>query len=188
MLYLSAPLWVIELCPPKGRSILGGIIGLFGVIGYIVAAYVGIGFFYYETTTSSQWRAPLAIGCFPAVVLLCCMPWLPESPRWLLAVDREDQAWEIVKRLHSTKDDPAHEYATGEFYQMKTQHNLDRGLDGSWLEMFRRPSYRRRALLSFFLPVIIYTTGNLVITSMSPFVSPFLPPFPFSFPPLYTKR
>jgi hypothetical protein len=116
------------------------------------------------------------------------MPWLPESPRWLLAVDREDQAWEIVKRLHSTKDDPEHEYATGEFYQMKTQHNLDRGLDGSWLEMFRRPSYRRRALLSFFLPVIIYTTGNLVITSMSPFVSPFLPPFPFSFPPLYTKR
>ncbi|KAF2494373.1 MFS transporter [Lophium mytilinum] len=165
MLYLSVPLWVIELCPPKGRSILGGIVGLFGVIGYILAAYVGIGFFYYKTTTSSQWRAPLAIGCFPAIVLLCWMPFLPESPRWLLAVDRNDEAWQIVKKLHTTKDDPDHEFATAEFYQMKSQHDLDRGLDGSWIEMFRRPSYRRRALLAFFLPVIMYTTGNLVITT-----------------------
>ncbi|OCK75229.1 MFS transporter [Lepidopterella palustris CBS 459.81] len=165
MNYLSVPLWVTELVPPKGRSILAGIVGLFGVVGYIVAAYVGVGFFYFKTTTSSQWRAPLAIGCFPPLVLLCMMPWLPESPRWLLAVDREDQAWNIVRTLHTSEDDPEHEYATAEFYQMKSQHNLERHLDSSWLEILRRPSYRKRALLAFFLPVILYSTGNLVITT-----------------------
>jgi len=41
MLYLTTPLWVTEIVPPKGRSVLAGIVGLFGVVGYIVAAYVG---------------------------------------------------------------------------------------------------------------------------------------------------
>lgn len=38
MLYLTIPLWVVELVPPKGRSILAGIVGLAGVVGYILAA------------------------------------------------------------------------------------------------------------------------------------------------------
>ncbi|KAI9743673.1 MAG: hypothetical protein M1818_002989 [Claussenomyces sp. TS43310] len=165
MLYLSVPLWITELVPPKGRSILAGISGLFGVVGYITAAYVGVGFYYYKSTGSSQWRAPLALGCFPPLVLLLLMPWLPESPRWLLSKDRSAQAWDIVRELHTSDDDPAHEYAAGEFYQMKSQHELEQHLDGSWLEIARRPSYRKRALIAFSLPVILYSTGNLVITT-----------------------
>ena len=165
MLYLTTPLWVTETVPPKGRSILAGIVGLFGVVGYILAPYVGVGFFYFKTTTSSQWRAPLAIGCFPPLVLLVMMPWLLESPRFLLAKDRTDAAWQIVRKLHSSDDGPAHEYAAAEFYQMRRQHELEACLSGSWLEILRRPSYRKRALIVFFLPVILYSTGNLVVTS-----------------------
>ena len=165
MLYLTTPLWVAELVPPKGRSILAGIVGLFGVIGYILAAYVGVGFFYYHTASSSQWRIPLAIGCFPPLVSLLFMPWLPESPRFLLAKGRTEQAWEIVRRLHTSDNDPGHEYATAEFFQMRSQHELEKTLNSSWLEILRRPSYRKRALMAFFLPVILYSTGNLVVTS-----------------------
>lgn len=98
------------------------------------------------------------------------MPWLPESPRWLLAKKRTDQAWNIVRKMHVTKDDADHEFATAEFFQMQKQHDLDRSLDGSWAIMFSRPSYRKRALIAFFLPIIIYSTGNLVITSKLPSV------------------
>jgi len=165
MLYLTTPLWVTETVPPMGRSILAGIVGLFGVVGYILAAYVGVGFFNFKTTTSSQWRAPLAIGCLPPLVLLIVMPWLPESPRFLLSKGRTNEAWEIVRRLHTSSDDPVHEYATAEFYQMKRQHELEASLSGSWLEILRRRSYRKRALIVFFLPVMLYSTGNLVVTS-----------------------
>lgn len=167
MLYLITPLWVAELVPPKGRSILAGIVGLFGVVGYIIAAYVGVGFFYFQTTSSSQWRAPIAIGCFPPLLLLLTMPWLPESPRQLLVQGKEDEAWAIVRKLHTSRDDPDHEYATAEFFQMKSQHTLESKLNGSWLEILKRPSYRKRALIAFFLPVILYSTGNLVVTSKS---------------------
>ncbi|TVY54264.1 Lactose permease [Lachnellula cervina] len=165
MLYLTGPLWVVELVPPKGRSILAGIIALFGVIGYIIAAYVGVGFFYYKGSGSAQWRAPLALGCFPPVFFLSICPWLPESPRWLLAQDRNDEAWDIVRKLHTSTDDPLHNYATAEFYQMTKQHELEANLTSSWVEIFRRPSYRKRAAIVFMLPTILYTTGNLVITT-----------------------
>lgn len=97
------------------------------------------------------------------------MPWLPESPRWLLAKGKTDQAWDVVRMMHVSNDDPDHEFATAEFFQMKRQHELDRSLDSSWIVLFTRPSYRKRALIAFFLPIILYSTGNLVVTSKPPF-------------------
>jgi MFS family permease len=165
MLFLTVPLWVLELSPPRGRSILAGIVGLAGVVGYIIAAYIGVGFFYYKSTNQSSWRAPIALGCFPPVSFLLFAWWLPESPRWLLAQDRHEEAWDIVRSLHSSADDPNHEYATAEMYQLKRQHELDRSLSTSWKEMFSRPSYRKRAAIAFVLPWIMYSTGDLVVTS-----------------------
>lgn len=66
---MASPLWVTELVPTKGRGILTGITGLLGVIDYIVAAYVGLVSPITKPTTSGQWQAPIALGCFP--LLLC---------------------------------------------------------------------------------------------------------------------
>ncbi|EXJ90151.1 hypothetical protein A1O3_03220 [Capronia epimyces CBS 606.96] len=165
MLYLTTPLWVTELVPPRGRSILVGIVGLGGVVGYVLAAYVGVGFFYYDSKQAAQWRAPLAIGCLPPLLLLAFLPWLPESPRFLLQKDRTEQAWAIVQDLHATAADSQHEYAQAEFFQMRKQHELDASLDGSWIAILRRRSYLRRAAIAFFLPVMLYSTGNLVVTT-----------------------
>lgn len=165
MQYVGAPLWVIEMSPPRGRSILGGIVGLFGVVGYIVGAYAGVGFFYYRGDGNAQWRAPLALGCVFPIILICVMPWLPESPRWLLAHSQEKRAWDIVSHLHSRADEDSDQFAVIEFTQMKRQHELEASLNSSWAEIFRRPSYRKRAVLAFFLPIMVFTTGNLVVTS-----------------------
>lgn len=165
MLYLTVPLWVTELVPPKGRSILAGIVGLCAVVGYIVAAYVGVGFYYYQTTSSSQWRAPIAIGCFPTLVMLASLKFLPESPRWLLDHHQPEKALKIVKDFHTRHDDNEHVYALAEFEQMRINHELESTKESSWLSILRRPSYRKRAMIAFLLPCILYSTGNLVITS-----------------------
>lgn len=128
-------------------------------------AYVGVGFYYYKTTSNSQWRAPLAIGVVPTVVVLCALPFLPESPRWLLSKGRTEEALAIIKKLHSNPHDPDDEYAIAEFFQMKKQNEIDMSLDSSWLSILRRPSYRKRALIAALLPIILYSTGNLVVTT-----------------------
>jgi MFS family permease len=168
MLYLTTPLWVTELVPPRGRSILVGIVGLGGVVGYVLAAYVGVGFFYYGSEKSAQWRAPLSIGCLPPLLLIAFLPWLPESPRFLLKGDKTEKAWLIVRDLHATSADTEHEYAQAEFFQMRKQHELDTSLDGSWMAILKRRSYLKRAAIAFFLPVMLYSTGNLVVTSTYP--------------------
>jgi MFS family permease len=165
MLYLTTPLWVTELVPPRGRSILVGIVGLGGVVGYVLAAYVGVGFFYYGSEKSAQWRAPLSIGCLPPLLLIAFLPWLPESPRFLLKGDKTEKAWLIVRDLHATSADTEHEYAQAEFFQMRKQHELDTSLDGSWMAILKRRSYLKRAAIAFFLPVMLYSTGNLVVTT-----------------------
>ena len=43
-------------------------------------------------------------------------PWLPESPRWLIAKNRDQQGLEVLMRLHDTGD-PNHIAAKEEFYQ-----------------------------------------------------------------------
>src|SRR6202000_849567 len=85
--------------------------------------------------------------------------------RFLLTKDRSDEAWDIVREMHSSDNDPNHEFATVEFHQMKKQLELDNRLDSSWLEMMRRPSYRKRIFISSSILVLLYCTGTLVIAS-----------------------
>jgi hypothetical protein len=54
MIYLCVPLWASELVQPRNRGLLARIVGLFSALGYVTAAYVGIGFFYFKTTEASQ--------------------------------------------------------------------------------------------------------------------------------------
>jgi MFS family permease len=180
MLYLTTPLWVVELVPPHGRSITAGIVGLFGVIGYILAAYVGVGFHYLETPAWAQWRAPLALGVGPPLAGLVLMPWLPESPRWLLAQDRVEEAYKIVTELHGRPGATHDETTDVEFAQMKNQSEITRQLNSSWLQIFNYLPYQKRALMAIMLPFIAYTTGNLVITSMLYCIDSFLSSVNFS--------
>jgi len=42
---MSVPLWITEFVPPKGRGPLANIHAIMADAGYLVSAYVGVGFF-----------------------------------------------------------------------------------------------------------------------------------------------
>lgn len=125
---------------------------------------MGLGFFY-SSNASVQWRGPLGIGLvFPAVCLLA-LPFLPESPRWLLLNGRNDKARKIVFDIHAIKGDPENDYARGEFFQMEKQAEIDKTLNASWAEMFRKPSYRKRVILAIGFAFFSQCAGSLVINN-----------------------
>lgn len=82
--------------------------------------------------------------------------------------DRTEEARLILDRLHSDPADPDNEYIRSEFYQIRKQIDIDRSLDSSWITMFRKPSYRKRALLAMGTTFFIQCSGVLVINNYGP--------------------
>lgn len=49
--------------------------------------------------SSFSWRWPIAFQGVFLIVILCTLPFLPESPRWLIHHDRVEEATEVFARL-----------------------------------------------------------------------------------------
>lgn len=83
--------------------------GVMFAMGYTLSAWIGFGVYFLTASGSSSsfpWRFPIAFQMVPAMLLLAGSPFLPFSPRWLMMHDRYDEAHEVLKRLHRTKEDP----------------------------------------------------------------------------------
>lgn len=144
--------------------------GVMFAMGYSLSAWIGFGVSFISTSGSKSsfpWRFPIAFQMVPALLLLVGSPWLPYSPRWLMMKDRYDEAHEVIKRLHRTKNDPHDSLARKEYYQMKKQVELDRQIrttTSKW-EIFKTPPNRRRALVGFVLMWNNQFTGILIIAN-----------------------
>ncbi|KAK5216030.1 hypothetical protein LTR72_010906 [Exophiala xenobiotica] len=159
----AVPLWISEITPPHYRATLTVIHTLGINLGNNIAGFVGIGFYY--TSGKQQWRGPMAIQIFPALVVLSGIFWLPESPRYLLTKNKKDEAWAIVRRLHSDPGNEGDAFAKREFFQMSTQIELDMTAKNTYWEIFKRPSYRKRAFMIMFFTFSLMSCGALVINN-----------------------
>lgn len=139
-------------------------------VGYSLSGWLGFGVSFISNSgspSSFPWRFPIAFQMVPALMLLVGSPWLPYSPRWLMMHDRFDEAHEVIKRLHRTKNDPHDSLARKEFYQMKKQVELDRQIRATtskW-EILKTPANRRRAIIGFVLMWNNQFTGVLIIAN-----------------------
>jgi hypothetical protein len=133
------------------------------MVGYTIACYVGLGFYFVKG--ENQWRGPIGLQMALPTIILCGLYWMPESPRFLLAKGKNDQAWSVIHRMHSSPDDPSDEFAKREFYQMQKQIELDVTFQTSYLGIFKQPSLRKRGLQTIFLEFCLMSSGVLVILS-----------------------
>lgn len=162
MTLTAVPLWITETVPPKSRGILSDISPILINLGYMGSSWVGVGFYFYHGH-GNEWRAPIALGCLPCILCLISLWWVPESPRYLLIKDQSTKALEIVRNLHAR--DGSDTYPEHEFELMLRQIQFDRSLKSTYLEMFRRPSYRKRSVMAIGLIFVLVSSGVLVINS-----------------------
>ena len=139
---------------------LGNIIAVNIGIGYVLCSYIGIGFYF--DSGDSQWRGANGLQMLFPALLLAAMYWLPESPRWLIAKDRHEEAEQIFNSLHKGSQRSS-AFAEIEFLQIQKQIEWDSAHRMSYLEIFRRPTMRRRALITIVLPWCMLGSGVLVI-------------------------
>eukprot|EP00890_Picochlorum_soloecismus_P006817 jgi/Picsp_1/960/NSC_04444-R1_sugar inositol transporter len=93
------PAYLAEVAPAKVR---GRVVGLYEVmlcVGMLLAALMDALLGY--ITSGSSWRWQVAIPVFPALVMICTMWWIPESPRWLVMRDRLEEALQVIHKVHT---------------------------------------------------------------------------------------
>lgn len=121
-----------------------------------LAGWTGYGCYFLKSQVA-QWRLCLALQIVPPLCLLIGSPWLPESPRHLVANDRQEDGFEVLKRLHHTLEDVDFITAREELYQIRQQLDLEKregwrqGYIRGWVLLFSKKSYRKRLLFGFLL-------------------------------------
>ncbi|KAH7928789.1 general substrate transporter [Leucogyrophana mollusca] len=169
MLVVLIPIFQAEVSPPSSRGLLVGQHGVWIVSANAAANWISVGT-YYSSNLSFQWRFSMALQCVCPLALLCCSPWVPESPRWLLMQGRRAESWAIVSKLHidTTIDSEKSSFAQQEFHQMATQVDMDSqawATGGGMRQILTKPSYRKRMWMGFFTQYAAQATGSLVVYS-----------------------
>ena len=95
---VAAPAYSMEIAPPQWRGRCTGFYncGWFG--GSIPAAFVTFGCQYIKSDWS--WRIPFLGQCFACFIVLGSVYFIPESPRYLFANDRTEEAIEFLVKYH----------------------------------------------------------------------------------------
>ena len=74
-----------------------------------------------------------------------------ETPRYLVWAGKKEQAWKVLHRLHHSTSDAEDRVAHAEYTQIVLQVEHDKETGAGFVQMFRKPSWRRRALSVIFL-------------------------------------
>lgn len=101
---LIVPLYISELAPGHLRGRLVTVSLLFITGGQVVAYLIGWAF----STTAGGWRWMVGLGSAPAVAQLVMLTFMPETPRYLAKVHKEQEARAVLKRVyHGMADNTA---------------------------------------------------------------------------------
>jgi putative MFS transporter len=89
-----ATAWVSEFLPIRVRAFATSAVLSAFLFGWVVASAVAI-----AVIPPFGWRAIFVVGVVPAILAVIMAIWAPESPRWLLAQGRREDAGRIVKQI-----------------------------------------------------------------------------------------
>lgn len=143
----TVPTYQAECCHAHNRGKLICIEGGNVAVGSLIAYWIDYGCTY--GPHAFVWRFPIAFQCVFALVILVMMLQLPESPRWLLAHGKIDDANTVLAALHDKTRD--HDDVQGQMNFILDAIRAS-GQDGGSTpikDIFTngRPQYLRRMLL-----------------------------------------
>jgi len=156
----TVPVYVSEMAPAHLRGLVG--------TSFQVSVNVGIlfcsCFVLWASKYHNGWRYTLALQAIPAaIVAIFTVTFLPESPRYLAKMGKDQKAIKVLQRLSGTSD--AEHIATAEFDEIKDElSKFEVAGSLSWREVFKGT-----ALTSLLCGVAVAATQN--ITGINYFIN-----------------
>lgn len=98
-------MWQTETSQTRWRGRLVVLEMTMNIVGFSLVNWINFGLSFAGGAVA--WRLPLALQFLFLLILFATVPWLPESPRWLIAHGRADEAVVILADLENkVADDP----------------------------------------------------------------------------------
>ncbi|EFX04559.1 major facilitator superfamily transporter monosaccharide [Grosmannia clavigera kw1407] len=167
----TVPTWQSETSRAHKRGKLVMIEGALVSGGIMISYWIDLGFSF--APGSVAWRFPLAFQIVFCLLILTFIPYLPESPRWLVLKGREDEARDVLAALADcgVEDHALHaelaeirdtvrEMASGSFkdlFSANRDRNLHRTILAYANQVFQQISGIN--LITYYAPVIYTSLG-----------------------------
>ncbi|KAJ9123740.1 hypothetical protein QFC24_003514 [Naganishia onofrii] len=156
---VAAPSYCVEIAPPHWRGKFVGFYncGWFG--GAIPAAAITFGTNYMSSNWG--WRLPMLMQGFAPFLVMCSVYFIPESPRWLMANGREEEALAFLTKYHGNNN-PDSALVQLQWIEFKENIELDAS-DKRWWDyraLFATKNARYRFLQVMMISVFGQFSGN----------------------------
>lgn len=156
------PIYIAECSPTPIRGRLVGIFEVMVQIAIVIAFWVNYGVQQNLPPNDTQWRIPFALQIIPAVFCIISMPFMIESPRWLISNGHTAEARKALSWVRHLPED--HDFINLEVNEIQAIATLeledggDQGQRRLWRELFS-PGVRNRVVLSLLLMLLQQLTG-----------------------------
>lgn len=129
----TAPVWQTETSQMAWRGKLVVIELILNIAGFSLSNWMTFGFSFLGGAIS--WRFPLAFQLVFIIILFSTVPWLPESPRWLIAHEYEDEAFTILADLEGKDSNDPFILQQHKEIVFTVQYERENGV--GWMDLLR---------------------------------------------------
>jgi sugar porter (SP) family MFS transporter len=165
----AGPAYIVELAHPSYRGTMAGLYNIFWWLGNIIAGWTTYGSNKNMPDSSWSWRIPTIVQAGMPAVVMCFILFFPESPRWLIAKDRREEALAIFAKYHGDGDenDPIVQLQYHEIIeQMHASQNSNPWWD--FRELVNTKAARYRLYMVIAMSFFGQWSGNNVVSYFMP--------------------
>ncbi|PPQ65041.1 hypothetical protein CVT26_015737 [Gymnopilus dilepis] len=131
----TSPVWQSETSKPEWRGKLVVLGMIMNVAGFSLSNWMTYGFSFLSGSIS--WRFPIAFQLVFSIIMLATIPWLPESPRWLLAHGHYDEGVQVLVALEGGSTTAKDEVIISERDKILEAVRIERETAPSWSDLLR---------------------------------------------------
>ncbi|CZT05143.1 probable monosaccharide transporter [Rhynchosporium graminicola] len=169
---LIIPQYISECSPPAIRGRLIGVFEILLQFSLVIGFWVNYGVNENVSPTSDkQWHIPFAIQFVPGTLLIIAMYFQPESPRWLLKNNRDEEAIKSLTYIRQLPADDAYLQWEVETCKEQIQLEFDSGANASFVRKLKAvfaPGVRNRVAIGMALMMLQNLSGINALNYYSP--------------------
>ncbi|WRT64577.1 uncharacterized protein IL334_001509 [Kwoniella shivajii] len=129
----TLPSWQNETSPPELRGTVICTSLSFLIIGQLIAYWAGYGLLQQYPTQNITWRLLFALQTISVSIMALMVIFMPESPRWLIAHGKYDQARSVVGCLLDRPED--HELVNEQMEDMTRAITFEQEHGATWADL-----------------------------------------------------